>query len=210
MRLPCLYMAVLLSATLAGCASGSGIIEPEVKRSYTKTVVREAASEFEASLIAQAEAVYPPRDTVVARAWDPAQVAETEYWYHHSFDGVRIPYALTGDAVAYYADLIDTLQADTSEAGERLRSFTHASLDYKATASFRDVYTFEGEDPLTREPLPSESFERVYVVHMSLEWSQHCGNLCAMWISHERVVVFDEAGTLLRVFLDGPRPSTVS
>ncbi len=203
MRLPLLSTALLLVIALAGC--DSGVTEAEVERSYSESIVREAANDFEASLIAQAEAVYPPRDSVIAAAWDPAQVPETEYWYYAGFDGVRIPYAITGDAVAYYADLIDAL-----EAGERLQFLTEASLDYRVAVSFRTAYTFEGVDPETLEPLPSESFERVYVVEMSLAWYQYCGDLCAMWIDHERVVVFDEAGTLLRVFLDGPRPVAVS
>jgi hypothetical protein len=203
MRLPLLYTALLLVLALAGCDTDS--TEPEVERSYSKSVVREAANDFEDSLIAQAEAVYPARDSVVAAAWDPAQVPEVGYWFYGAFDGVLIPYAITGDAVTYYSDLIDAL-----EAGEELQFLTEASLDYRATASFREAYTFEGADPETGEPLPSESFERVYVVEMSLGWSQYCGELCAMGINHDRVVVFDEAGELLRVSLDGPRPVTAA
>ncbi|MEM9998231.1 MAG: hypothetical protein AAF809_11070 [Bacteroidota bacterium] len=196
-------LLLALVVALAGCDSTSD--EPDVERSYSKSIVREAASGFEATLLAQAEATYPSRDSVVAAAQDPSFVPETEYWYYSRFDGVNIPYAITGDAVTYYADLIDAL-----EAGEELQSLTIAELDYQARVSFREAYTFEGPDPLTLEPLPPESFERVYVVEMSLAWSQYCGPLCAMWIDHERVVVFDEAGTLLRVYLDGARPVAVS
>ena len=203
MRLSLLSTVLLLSIALAGCDSGG--TEPEVERSYSKSIVREAASVFEATLIARAEVVYPPRDSVVAAAWDPVQVPEVGYWFYGAFDGVLLPYAITGDAVTYYSELIDAL-----EAGERLQFLTAASLDYRATASFREEYTFEGVDPETLEPLPSESFERVYVVEMSLKWHQYCGFDCAMWIDHDRVVVFDEAGDVLRVFLDGPRPIAVS
>ncbi|MEM1127970.1 MAG: hypothetical protein AAGI71_15080 [Bacteroidota bacterium] len=198
---------LLLLTVLAGCNAGSTMVEEEVARSYRTSIVREATSHVEADLIAQAEAVYPPRDSVLAHVPPERhdRIPETGYWYLDSFDGVRIPYALTGDAVTYYSDLIDAL-----EAGEQLPFLTEASLEYRATASFRETYTFDGQDPLTLEALPSVSFERVHVVEMSLAWYQYCGPVCAMWINHSRIVVFDEAGTLLQVFLDGPRPIAVS
>lgn len=202
---------VLFVGLASGCDS-AGVepeldVQPEIERSSSKSIVREADNAFEASLIALAEAAYPPRESVVAAAgpWLQDRIPQTGYWYYSSFDGVYIPYALTGDAVDYYSGLIDAL-----EAGERLQFLTKAELTYRAVVTFEEAYTFEGEDPMTHEPLPAESFQRVYVVNLSLEWYQHCGSLCAMWIDHERIAVFDEGGELLRVFLDGPRSVAVS
>jgi hypothetical protein len=198
-------ISALLAFALVFTGCDSGTAPPEDERSYTQSILRQADGALEASLLARAEAVYPPRDSVLAVAWDPAQVPEMGYWYLGDFDGVRIPYAVTGDAVAYYSELIDAWKAS-----EQPPFFLQASLEYRAAVSFHEAYTFEETDPRTGEPLPSESFERVYVAEMSLEWYQYCGDLCAMWIDHERIVVFDEAGELLRVFLDGPRPVPVS
>jgi len=189
----------------AGCDSRGG--DSDVERSYTKSIVREADNAFEAALISQAEAAYPPRDSVLAAVdpqWHEA-IPETGYWYHSSFDGVRIPFTLTGDAVDYYGEIIDVL-----EASEEPQFLTRAELEYHASVSFRETYTFDHPDPFPADTLPPLSFERAYVVEMTLRWYQFCGPLCAMWIDHERIVVFDETGTLLRVFLDGPKPVAVS
>ena len=202
-------MRLLLLPTLfllAACDAAVNEPEPDetaAERSYTKTVERAAASAFESSLIAQAEAAYPPRDSVLAAAlWGGfSQIPEAGYWYYSSFDGVLIPYAITGDAVTYYSELIDSLERETSAF------FTQAELEYKAAVSFEETY----EEPSPEGVAPSpKSFERVYVVSMSLKWFQYCGSLCAMWIDQKRVVIFDEAGTLRRVFLDGPTSVLVS
>lgn len=183
------------------------VAEPEIERSYSKSIVREADNEFESLLIRQAEATYPPRDSVLA-AVPPQQhggIPEEGYWYYSSFDGVYILYTITGDAVDYYSGLIDEI-----EAGARLQFLMQAELKYHAAVKFEEAYTIDLEDPRTKEPLPTHSYQRVYVVSMSLKWFQYCGPLCAMWIDHERIVIFNEGGELLAVFLDGPHPVAVS
>ena len=191
---------------LAACDAAVNELETDetaTERSYTKTIEREGTSAFEASLIAQAEAAYPPRDSVLAAVLPEqhGQIPETGYWYYSSFDGVLIPYAITGDAVTYYSALIDSLERETSAF------FTQAELEYKADVSFEEAYAAPSPEGVAS---PQESFERVYVVSMSLKWFQYCGSLCAMWIDQQRVVVFDASGTLLRVFLDGPTSVLVS
>lgn len=195
-------LLLLLMPLVVGCDatpdSGS-------ERSYTQSIVREAGNDFEATLITRAEALYPPRDSVLAAAWDPAQVPETGYWFYGLFDGTLIPYAVTGDAVTYYRELVEALDRSTSPP-----FLLSADLTYRAAVSFHETYTFEELDPATQEPFSLEVFAQVYVVEMELDWSQYCGPVCGMWIEHSRVVVFDASGELLAVFGDGPRPTAVS
>ncbi len=42
----------------------------------------------------------------------------------------------------------------------------------------------------------------VFVAEMFLEWGHGCGNMCCLWITARRVVVFDFQGNLLKVFYD--------
>ena len=88
--------------------------------------------------------------------------------------------------------------------------FITANFEYRAEIEFKKSYTFEGINLFTQEPLPSVSFVRVYVLNMSLKWENYCGSTCGLWISHRRIVVFDESGNLLNVFYDGPIPVIVS
>ena len=206
MSLQSYSIALLLFVTfVTGCDSGD--VTPEIERSYTKSIVREADSDFEADLITAAETTYPPRDSVLAvlRPEQREGIPETGYWYYSSFDGVLIPFAITADAVAYYSNLIDEL-----ESGKKLQFLMKATFEYRASVTFEETYTFEDENPMSTDIHASATFEKVYVVRMALNWYQYCGPICAMWIDHERVVVFDESGAVIQVFLDGPHPVAVS
>lgn len=183
-----------------GCDTNSA--EP-LERSYEKAIVREADNEFEAILIERAESVYPPRDSVLANLPEAyhSSIPEKDYWYYSSVNGVRVPYAITAEAVAYYENLIDALEAD-----EEPREMTRAGFEYHASVTFYKRYSFEHESSTSEEPWWSEPFERVHVVSLSLRWWGECapgGPECGIGIRHKRLVVFDEGGGLLRVFLDG-------
>ncbi len=184
--------------------------DPEVERSYSKTIERVYTNEFERALIDSAEAAYPPRDSVVAVApdWMKDQLPETGYWFHWVIDGVLIPYAITIDAIEYYSNLIDSLEDGVSH-----QHIIKADFDYRVSISFKEEYDFDwpeewnemiwialreaGEWPI------KERFERVFVVKKLLYWFHHCGETCALWLYHVRIVIFDESGNLIKIFLDG-------
>lgn len=196
---------VLLLPLFFGChvnpptANGPDTHEPQ--REYTKTITREASSEFEHQLIAQAEMVYPSRDSILAVA--PvllhSSIPDTAAWFCDIFQGIRIPYAITENAIEYYSHLIDSLAAHPAE--NRLIT---ADFTYHATIGFHETYTFEGTGPYANESLPPANFDSVYVVHMSLKWDQNCGMGCGMYFSPRRLVIFDDTGMVLRVIYDGP------
>ncbi|HMB93546.1 MAG TPA: hypothetical protein VKP65_22020 [Rhodothermales bacterium] len=203
----CLLFLVLVF--LAACDAAEPVEEepppivPVTERSYTKSITRSFNSPFEESLIAAAEAVYPPRESVVAVVpeWANYEIPQTDYWWWWHFDSVLVPYAITHEAVDYYSGLIDALKA-----GETHQFIITADLVYEAQVSFEFSYSVEGtEDYLLEKPVV---FKRVYVVSMELEWDQYCGILCGMSVRGERVVVFDENGTLINVFFDRQHPVT--
>lgn len=178
--------------------------EPEEERLYTKSVERISSSNFEADLIDKAEKYYPPREDVLEVQGYRMGIPDTLYWYYDSFDGVLLPYAITYDAIVYYSGLIDQFNANKVET-----FFLSASFEYKAEVTFHENYnspsTFSDES--IAEP---KEYNSVYVVSLSLKWSDYCGSLCALWINKDRIAVFNENGELLKVYLDGLVPIAVA
>jgi hypothetical protein len=180
---------------VAGCDT----VRPDPSRNFAKSVERIFDNPFEASLIEAAENAYPDRERVVAARPDdaPIEIPETGYWYYDVVHDVLVPYAITGSAVAYYDELLDAVAARTSH-----RFISHAFFAYRARVSFEE--RFEGPVAEGAEPPEEQVFENVHVVDMELEWSHFCGFECAVTIEARRMVIFDESGSLLRIFLDGP------
>lgn len=176
-----------------------------IERSYTKSIERIASNDFEADLIDQAEKYYPSRENVVSAAeWSGMEIPETKYWYYNSFDGVKIPFAITEDAINYYSDLIDEFNENPDDV-----FFYSANFEYKAEVTFYENYISPETDSQEQATEP-ESFDSVYVVKMALAWEDYCGSLCAAWINKDRIVVFNESGELLKVYLDGVSSVAVS
>lgn len=190
---------------LLSCDKNNEEQEPEIERSYTKSVERISTNDFEAGLIDKAENYYPPRDTVVAATqWSGMELPDTKYWYYDHFDGVYLPFAVTSDAVDYYSELIDNFNKNKKEV-----FFLTAHFDYLAKVEFHEQYTSPEKNASGKTVTP-DTYSKVYVVRMKLKWENYCGSLCALWINKERVVVFNETGDLIKVYLDGTAPVLVS
>lgn len=137
--------------------------EPEFEGIYTKSIDRISSSEFEEGLIDAAEKYYPSCDLVVLVAGNGFEIPESKYWYYDSFDGVNIPYAITGDAINYYSGLIDDFNSHKKD-----KFFLSANFEYKAEVAFFVNYT----SPTTNsrgETTQAEEFNSVYVVKMTLK-----------------------------------------
>jgi len=171
---------------------------------FTIHIERSYSTEFEASLIAAAEAYRPSRDdivTYVETRWPQRGVIIPEDeppWGYGQFDGTVIPWAITSDALEYYTSVIEAYRAGENERLGYMEML-QASIYYRAEAQLCDSCNIGGRD-----------FESVWVVHMTLYWSQYCGPECAMNLDKERFVVFDSDGAVLEVFGDGPTDVTVS
>lgn len=210
---------------IAFLLSGCGLFEneqaeEETDRSYTKSIERNYSNEFERTLIDSAEVAYPPRDSVVAvldraypnRNYDEL-LPETEYWHYDSFDGILLPYSITIDAIDYYSHLIDSMKAGVTH-----QFINKANFKYKTSISFEDEYSFERPEEwpelvwqaflefgqeFGQNPLPSQSFENIYVVKMYMEWGNYCSEVCGMNFTQVRIVLFNEKGDLIGIYLDG-------
>ena len=160
-------------------------------------IVRRFADEKEERLLQIAEATYPAQSQVKERskAKTEAPIGNERLWWCSSFDGVRIPFAITKGAVAYYLDV------STEFAKEKPRDpFMKSSrLTYSAVLARKETYR-----------IGTSEFKNVYVVSLELAWSQYCGPLCAMAFQASRKVVVNEEGKVLAVENDTCAPTIVS
>jgi hypothetical protein len=150
-----------------------------------------------------AERTDPARDSVlsaVTRAHFKRRdvPSDTRLWWSSEFDGVRIPYAITDVAVAYYLSLSDALRrGDTAKTrGVRM---SQSRLEYVATVERHDSFL-----------LGQATYADVYVVRLRLAWGNYCGPLCALSFSSARTVVVGRDGIVRAVQGDGILEMTVS
>src|SRR5258705_13137379 len=146
---------------------------------------RRFANDNEERILRIAEAVYPaaPGGEGVLAKTEPVN-RERQGWCS-SFDRVRIPYAITKSAVAYYLDVSEEFRK--KEPREPFwTNMMSSSLTYSAKLSSKESYK-----------VGTSEFRNVFVVSMQLEWLQYCGNLCAMTFKASRNVVVRDDGTVL-------------
>ncbi len=166
-------------------------------RSFTPASARFSDLEEE-HLIRIAEETYPPIEAVLpvagSRPGREALAKEKRLWWYDTFDGVRLPYAVTMDAVRYYLKLTQTMGNGVETSGIRMKA---SKFTYYANISKSSAYSRDGR-----------VFSDVYVVEMGLSWSNYCGSLCACSFDLNRTVILRPDGTVLCVFGD-QRPMVV-
>ncbi len=166
---------------------------------------REAADKQQTDLIAAAEAAQPAADSLRQAAEAPdrndplrlnqpkgakAPLGEKVWWYKEQL-GIRIPCAITADAITYYSDLV------RNYGKQALKRYTEPSsrIDYQARVKFYKEFK-----------LGANSFSNVHVVTLKLTFDQ---NFIAtvtegMHLEKERLVILDGDGKVLRISGDGP------
>jgi hypothetical protein len=219
-----LVTALALAGLLASCGN-TGSVSPDAKGewyisardakidlpessysegNYRAEIVRQYKDEKELKLLRTAESTYPKRQrvedagaTAPFRKPDEPPTGE-DLWWVSSFDGVRIPYAITSAAVLYYYEQVRALGVrDAAIAGSKE---THScGMHYVGNVNHHEQFEVEGK-----------SFPECYVVTMELKWSRRCGNVCGMWFTKKRTVVLDLKGDVLAVFQDGTADVAVS
>jgi len=147
-------------------------------------------------LIKAAEAAAPPKEAVQKAAGETKLPETGPLWWYREELGVRIPFAVTGDSVKYFSELV-------GRYGKQ--SFTRfveptSRLEYSAKVTTHETFSRD-----------NESFSNVRVVTLTLHFRQ---NFCATGtegqsFQKERIVVFDAAGAVLKIFGDGPTESPV-
>jgi hypothetical protein len=169
------------------------------------TIRREAADDKQSAMIAAAEAARPSKEALrkAADARDrndplglaqpkeaPLPAGDKVWWYKEQL-GIRIPCAITADAVAYYSELVGKYGKQVLNRYMQPSS----SLDYHAGVKFHKEFK-----------LDDKTFNDVHVVTLKLIFSQNfvATQTEGMQFEKERVVILDAKGKVLHISGDGP------
>ncbi len=163
------------------------------KPKVTLDVSRSINSEIDKRMIDIAENVYPRRSEVV-EAIKEAHFklkeipTEEKLWWYSEFNGRRIPYSITSEAITYYANLIEKYRDEEWETDIEPRS----DFSYSALVELKDSYEKDGK-----------VFKNVYVVDLKLRFSEYRASLSGLFFGKERTVVLTHKGAVLAIFGDG-------
>ena len=163
---------------------------PANAEKHTVVTVRIASDDAGRALIARAEGLQPDRVELAKAAGDVPLPPKGKVWWFREQFGIRLPYAVTGDAVTYYTGLV------TGYGKTRMKRYAEPSSALKYTAGVTRHERFE---------LDGKSWQNVDVVTLKLEFRQ---SFCAtgteaFGFTKERTVVFDAQGKVLHVSGDG-------
>lgn len=170
----------------------------------TIEVTRSARDTAERRMIEMAERLFPARATIErevrqidgsgnVRAFARAATLPGDRWWTREWDGVLLPYAITGATVQDYLTRMRAMPVDTGWFARVI-----------AAGTFRANFQYHAD--VERSGEPGARFR----VRMSMHYSMYCGKLCAMVFDKERTVEFDAHGQPTKVTGDGQPEMMVS
>lgn len=155
------------------------------------TVRREAADKKQAAMIAAAEAAQPSNKVLLQAAGAAGLPPGDKVWWYKEELGIRIPCAITADAIAYYSDLVGKY------GKQDLKRYAEPSsrLDYHASVAFHNKFEHQGQ-----------TFKDVHVVTLKLTFSQNfvATQSEGMQFQKDRTVILNAEGKVLHITGDGP------
>ncbi len=181
-----------LSKNIPVGAEKDGNYKIEIKREYNFPAEEE--------LLNKAEAVYQnPKNTTkdLYKSW--ADLPESNFdlpkgepkWWTEFGGAIPPVEVVTTSAVIYYYNLSQNLRVFKGKIKEKDFTQTQTNLEYNASLKKLDKYTRAGK-----------TFSNVYVADMSLSWGEICGGLCGHGWTRNKIVVLNDKGDVLEMFLD--------
>lgn len=165
---------------------------PASPENHTTTIQREAADDHQKKLITAAEKSQPDAAALLEAIRQENADAKPQpgQWWNKEVHGIRIPFAITADAVQYYSDLVKTY------GEQKLTRYAQpgSTFTYQAKVSQPAAYELNGK-----------SVQNVSVVTMTLTFRQRFTATVAEAFGFEktREVVFDKDGKIIHVQGDG-------
>lgn len=166
---------------------------------FTFTVTRKFSPEDE-QLLDKAESLYKNPETVetdlLGRWRDIGNSyfvlpADEPFWWSISSDGILSTEVVTGEAVRYYLRTIALLKINDGRVKDGSTQYISASLKYESSIEKRQYFERSGK-----------TFTNVYVANMILTWRQVCGMRCGRGFTRNKLIVMNEKGEILEMFLD--------
>ena len=168
----------------------------EKEGSFTYSIRREFSDSTEARMLGIAEAVYPPRDSLVVMAVQRncemgADSAGVPLWWYRGIGVRRIPYAVTAGTLEHFLKLTERFRShnfwETGTGG----GLWWTDFIYHARVFASESFTYRGSE-----------YAHVYVVLLVFAWSYDDGTFVPV-TETRRTVVLSERGDVLAVEGDG-------
>ncbi len=160
---------------------------------------RVVKKENDLKLIKKAENIYPDKGNVLKasrkKRYEKHISGEKNLWWYNEFDNIRIPYAVTTDAIEYYSNLIK--QYRQKEWGRDIKPSSH--FIYHAEVFFKDNYKIN-----------DKCFANVNVIRMELHFKARFSSLAGVTFKKERIILIDLNGKVVLISGDGPTSVWVS
>jgi hypothetical protein len=176
------------------------INEPEGK--YKIVIHRDFKSAKEENLLRKAEALYgSPEETEqeLFKNWrnmanpQAAPPLGEPKWGYSGNDSIPTTTIVTTSAVLYYYHASLSMRKNNGKIPDNGFTFISSNLKYDAAIKRNDKFERGGK-----------KFENVYVANITLTWGEMCGGLCGAGFTRNKVVVLNEKGDILALFLDDP------
>lgn len=119
--------------------------------------------------------------------------AEPKWWSGYAATILQTE-IVTAGAVVYYQKLSEQLNQNKDKIKENGFTFRYTALKYLSSIKKLEKYERSGK-----------IFNNIYVADMTLTWSQSCGFLCGHGFTRNKIVILNENGDVLEMFLDDPQ-----
>jgi len=174
---------------------------PADPASHVVVIKREAKDEKQVAMITAAEAAQASQEALRKEAATKSGTSTTlpkegNLWWYQEQLGLRIPYAITGDAITYYSGIV----ADYAKKGFKSYAKPCSRLNYQAGVQFHEEFKLDGK-----------TFKDVNVVTMELTFSANftAEATSGMTLEKKRIVVLDSGNKVLHLSGDGPTEAAI-
>lgn len=204
-----MWTAVILPSLAALPAPGDGRPVgpkdwPADPASHVVVIKREAPDERQAAMITAAEGFQASQEALRKEAEPkdaeasnrPALPKEGNLWWYEEKHGLRIPFAITDDAITYYSEIV----AENAKKGFKSYAKPSSRLSYQASVQFHEEFNLDGK-----------TFKGVNVVTMELSFAANFTAEAAAGLSlvKKRIVVLGAGNKVLHLSGDGPTEAAV-
>jgi hypothetical protein len=174
---------------------------------YKMEISRSFGDAKEEAMLRKAEAVYSSPSKMVADVfrslddWEPDGQGNERtremapLWGMRGNDEIESTQIVTARAVRYYYDLTLVVRQNPHLPS----GFNAVNTDLKYTAAIKHLDHYSHN---------KDHFENVYVADLTLKWGFGCSGLCGMGFTRNKLVVLDDKGEVIAMYLDAPENSS--
>lgn len=169
---------------------------PANPANHKVVIKRDTTDAKHAAMITAAESARVPKEELIKATAENTIPQGDNVWWHEEKLGTRIPYAITGDAITYYSDVV----ANHAKKAFKSYAMPSSKLDYQAAVQLHKEFKID-----------DKTFTNVNVVTLKLSFSANftAEPTSGLSFDKKRIVVLDSANKVVHVSGDGPTEAMI-